>query len=224
MLSIEDQGFISKEMKIVLESIDSKLSECALLPYRAQLESAISFFICSIRAQNRSGYVLNGNSYEQSPAQIEINNYSSKLSVTLAGTDAISILESLRYAFSLFAYNGLHQLFARQENEDWHPKVILDEELRPNDISGLSDLITLYRGTNIAEYNSSSYGQSWTTCKEIAHLFAFTHYIGQPWFKTNERVVLETKISKEHAYFSNQSGEFEVVINVGKISHVKNIA
>ncbi|AZE85909.1 hypothetical protein C4J98_4534 [Pseudomonas orientalis] len=224
MLSIEDQEFISKEMKIALESIVSKFGEVALLPYKKHLESAISFFICSIRAQNRSGYICDGGSCRQSPAQIEINNYSAELSETLAGTEAISILESLRHAFSSFAYNGLHQLFTRQENEDWHPKVILDEELMPNDISELPSLVTLYRGTDIAEYNSFSYGQSWTTCKEIAYLFAFTHYVGQPWFNKNERVVLKAEVSKRYVYFSNQSGEFEVVVNVGEISHVEKVA
>ncbi|MGN8257742.1 hypothetical protein ACLEJW_00240 [Pseudomonas sp. SMSB3] len=221
MLSIEDQEFITNEMKISLASINSKFSEHALLLHIDQLESAISFFISAIRTQNKSGYFYNRSTFQPSPAEVEINNYSVKLSEDLPNTEAASILESLRHAFSSFARNGLHELFTCQENEGWHPKVILNEELRPNDIKTLPHLITLYRGTDIAEHNSSSYGQSWSTDKEIAYLFAFKHYVDQPWFKASQRVILKTKISKEHAYFSNQSGECEVVINAREISHVE---
>ncbi|MDT9644609.1 hypothetical protein [Pseudomonas sp. JV245A] len=221
MLSIEDQNFISNEMSISLASISSKLSEHALFPYRDHLESAIAFFISSIRAQNKSGYLFCVGSFQLSPAQVQINNYSAELSENLADTEALPILDSLRHAFFSFARNGLHELFTCQENEEWYPKVILSKELRPNDISELPSLVTLYRGTDIAEHNSSSYGQSWTTCKEIAYFFAFEYYVGQPSFDVGKRVILKTKITKEHVYFSNQTGEFEVVIDVGKILHVE---
>ena len=221
MLSTEDQDFISNEMSISLASINSKLSENALLPYTDRLESAISFFIRSILAQNKSGYFFSGGSFHLSPAQVQINNYSAKLSEDLSGTEALPVLDTLRCAFSQFARNGLLELFTCQENVGWYPKVILKKELRPNDISDLPSLVTLYRGTDIAEHTTSSYGQSWTTRKEIAHLFAFKNYVGEPSFKVENRVILITKISKEHAYFSNQNGEFEVVIDVGKISHVE---
>lgn len=223
MLSTEDQRFISQEMKILLESIDLKISEYVLLPYKERLESAISFFIHSIRSQDKLTCATDRNSCEDSPAEKEINKYSAELSETLFEAEAVSVLDSLRHAFCSFSYNGLHQLFTRQENENWYPKVILDEELRPNDINELPDIVVLYRGTDTAEFNSANYGQSWTTCKEIADAFAFKHYIGQPWFENSERVVLETRISKKNAYFSDQSGEFEVVINVKNIGRVKKI-
>ena len=78
MLSTEDQDFISNEMSISLESISSKLSEHALLPYTARLEYAISFFIRSILAQNKSGYFFSGGSFQLSPAQVQNNNYNAK--------------------------------------------------------------------------------------------------------------------------------------------------
>ncbi|WP_019581780.1 hypothetical protein [Pseudomonas mandelii] len=221
MLSIEDQKFISEEMKISLKSIDSKFNECSLLPYKKQLEAAISFFIYSIRTQNKLGYKLEASSYLDSPAEKEINKYYAELSEIFGETEATFVLDSLRHAFCSFAYNGLHQLFTCQENEAWYPKIILDEELKPNDINELPSVITLYRGTDIAEFNSRNYGQSWTTCKNLAHDFAFKHYAGQPWFKKSERIVLETKISKEYAYFSHQSCEFEVAIDTSKITCVK---
>ena len=221
MLSTEDQEFISAGMKISLESIDSKLNEPSLLPYKNQLEDAISHFIHSIRIQNKIGYKFDPISCQDSPAEREINKHCTKLSETLGETEATSILDSLRHAFCSFAYNGLHQLFTRQENENWYPKIILKEELKPNDINKLPNIVTLYRGTDIAELNSGSYGQSWTTCKNSAQDFAFKHYASQAWFKEAERIVLETTISKEHAYYSNQSCEFEVVIDTSKITHVK---
>lgn len=221
MLSAEDQDFISNEMSISLASISSKLGERDLLPYRDRLESAIAFFIRSIQIQNKAGYLFYGGSFQLSPAQVKIDNYSAELSEDLAGTEALPILDSLRYAFSLFARNGLHELFTCQENVGWYPRVILNKELRPNDIGELPNLLTLYRGTDIAEHNSSNYGQSWTTCKEIAYIFAFRHYVGQPSFEVGKRVILKTIIPKEHAYFSNQIGEFEVVIDVDRISHVE---
>jgi hypothetical protein len=223
MLSAEDKEFICKEMKISLESIESKLSEHFLSPYKNQLEDAISYFICSIHAQNKIGYKLESNSFQDSPAEKEINKYYIEQSEVWGETEASSVFETLRHAFCSFAYNGLHQLFTRQENEGWYPKVILDEELKPNDINELPSIVTLYRGTDIAELNSENYGQSWTTCKNIARDFAFKHYSGQPCFKDNERVVLETKISKKHAYYSNQSCEYEVVLNASKITCVKKI-
>nr|QZL14128.1 hypothetical protein [uncultured bacterium] len=223
MLSIEDQEFISKEMKISLESIDSKLNEYSLAPYKKQLEAAISFFINSIRAQNRLGYKFDARTCQDSPAEKEINKHYIKLSDFFGETEATYTLDSLRHAFCSFAFNGLHQLFTRQENEVWYPKIILDEELKPNDISELPSIVTLYRGTDITEFNSGSYGQSWTTCKNVAHEFAFKHYASQPWFNESERIVLNTIFSKEHIYFSHQLCEFEVVVDTSKISHVWKI-
>ncbi|GAB7529379.1 hypothetical protein PS3A_17880 [Pseudomonas sp. 3A(2025)] len=220
MLSKEDQEFISEKMKIVLNSITFKLSERALSPYKTHLEHAISHFIRSIIDQNNSNHTYNANSLEQSPAQAEINNFSLELSKKLNNTEALTTLDSLRHTFASFACNGHHHLFTLQENESWHPKIILDEELKPNDINELPEIITLYRGTDIIEYTSSNYGQSWTTRKEIAELFAFKHYKDQPEFDINKRAILRTTISKKHVYFSNQSGEFEVVIDTRKISHV----
>lgn len=56
MLSREERDFISGEMKISLESIDSKLSEESLAPFRHQCETAISAFIKFIRDQIATGY------------------------------------------------------------------------------------------------------------------------------------------------------------------------
>ena len=45
MLSDEDRKFISKDMKISLESIESKLIESAVSAYRREIELKVVFFV-----------------------------------------------------------------------------------------------------------------------------------------------------------------------------------
>jgi hypothetical protein len=63
---------------------------------------------------------------------------------------AYAVIDSLRHAFDGFAYGGLHQLYTRQENEAWYPRIRLSKELAPNDIAILVDPITIYRGCSNA--------------------------------------------------------------------------
>ncbi|TOF97028.1 hypothetical protein CGJ11_23165, partial [Vibrio parahaemolyticus] len=73
---------------------------------------------------------------------------------------------------SCFAYNGLHQLYTRQENESWHPKVVLTDVLEPNDIDTLPEEVILYRGCGHTEFDNQEFGQSWTTSEDRAKDFA----------------------------------------------------
>ena len=134
------------------------------------------------------------------------------------------VLDALRYSFSCYAYNGLHQLYTRQENESWHPAIRLTEALEPNDIDSLSQNLTIYRGCDIGELESKSFGQAWSTSLSAAHDFAFKHYQGQDWFDKNRRVVLEAKCSKGDVLFSDQSVEFEVVVDVTRLRGVQKRA
>lgn len=221
MLSSEDQDFISKEMKIVLESIDSKLSEDFLSPYKYHFETAISLFIASIRAQNELGYKFDNLSFEDSPAEKIINHHYIELSRTIDSAEVDGILDSLRHAFCSFACNGIHQLFTRQENEVWYPKVILDHEIEPNDIDSLPEMVTLYRGADVSEFEQSSFGQSWTTQEQVAREFAYVHYEGQSWFKRSNRIILKTEYPKRFVYYANKAPEFEVAIDTSKIGKVE---
>lgn len=223
MLSSEDRDFISKEMKIVLESIDSKLSEDFLSPYRHHFEAAISFFITSIRTQNELGYKFDHISFEDSPAEKAINHHCNELSEIIDNAEASGILDSIRHAFCSFAYNGIHQLFTRQENEGWYPKVILDHEIKPNDIDSLPDVVILYRGADISEFEQSSFGQSWTTKEQVAREFAYVHYENQHWFKKADRIILKTKYPKRFVYYATQTPEFEVAIDTSKIGKVEKV-
>lgn len=134
------------------------------------------------------------------------------------------MLDALRYSFVCYAYNGLHQLYTRQENECWHPKIVLTEILEPNDIDSLPQVLTLYRGCDISELENLSFGQAWSTSLESAKKFAYTNYLGQDWFDENSRIVLETRYPRDHVLFSNQSIEYEVVVDVDKLDSVRKHA
>lgn len=217
MISQDDCEFISKKMKISLESINTKLKEDCLSIDRYKIESAISFFIQAITNQHASGYEFNFDTLEDSPAEIEINNYYSELHEEITTSEAKIALDSIRHAFASFAYNGLHQLFTHQENEYWYPKIILDCELKPNNIDSLPEIIIIYRGTDISEYNNSEYGQSWTTNEHVAREFAFTHYADQDWFTNENRIILKTSYPRNFVYYANLAPEYEVAIDTSKI-------
>jgi len=208
-------------MKIDLKSVSKKFNEQKIIDHREELEKAVTIFVHAILAKIELGEVHDKLSGVDSPAEVVINQYSRDLSDRLYNDEAKAVLDSLRHAFSSFAYGGLHQLFTRQENEVWYPRIVLDEELKPNDIDKLPGEIILYRGTDFVELNSETYGQSWTTSKNVAHDFAFKHYANQPWFEESQRLILSAKISKEHVYYSNQSREFEVVVDTSKLADVR---
>ena len=142
------------------------------------------------------------------------------LSEKIQNDESLQVLDALRYAFVSYAFNGLHQLYPRQENQCRGPKIILNEVLTPNDISSLNQEVKLYRGCDIGEHKRGRYGQAWTTSLKVTKDFAFIHYQGQQWFDTKYRVVLETIYSRDDILFSDQSVEFEVVVDVSKLGKV----
>lgn len=221
MLSESTKNFMSKLMKIDLKSIFDKFDENDVTSHRDEIESAIEVFVNAILEQDSSpgsdSYLLD----EDSSAETTINQIAVNLIDKINSKEAKIVLDSLRHAFFSFAYGGLHQLFTRQENESWYPKIILDEVLEPNDIDVLPDIVVLYRGTDVEEFESRSYGQSWTTNREVADAFAYKHYVGQHWFERGERLVLCACIPKKHVYFSNQTGEFEVVVDTSMLNDVR---
>jgi len=224
MLSSEDRDFISKEMKISLESIDSKLGEDIFLSYRAHFDAAISFFIKSIRVQNDLGYKFDYASFEDSPAEHAINRHYNELSEIINNVEVNGVLDSIRHAFCSFAYNGIHQLFTRQENEVWYPKVVLDSEIKPNDIDSFPESVVIYRGADISELELSSFGQSWTTKEQVAREFAFLHYESQHWFNKDNRVILKTVYPRDYVYYASKAPEFEVAIDTSRIGKVYKVA
>ncbi|MGU1745221.1 hypothetical protein ACSEQ3_01855 [Pseudomonas aeruginosa] len=134
---------------------------------------------------------------------------------------AYAIIDPMRHAFDGFAYGGLHQLFTRQENEAWYPKIRLTKELEPNDIATLDETVEIYRGCSTSEYASKIYGQSWSTSKKVAEEFAYIHYQSQSWFNAEDRVVLQSTIPRSAIFYSKQHCEFEVVVNTNHLGAVR---
>jgi hypothetical protein len=135
--------------------------------------------------------------------------------------NSYQIADSIRFSFTHFVTGGLLGVYEHQENECWHPKIIIKEILEPNDIPELPDKIEIYRGCNREEFDSGNYGQAWTREPDIAFDFAFTHYKSQVWFSENERIVIQAYISREDVFYAKNEGEYEIVVNSNKIQFSK---
>ncbi|AFJ02629.1 hypothetical protein Q7C_1480 [Methylophaga frappieri] len=213
---------MTEEMMIDLNSIDLRLDDHRLEDAKEDLEIAIARFIEAIINQINSGEVRDIYSFEDSEAEKFINSYSVGLSKKLTSDFAKETLDSLRHAFVSFAFNGLHQLFTRQENEVWYPKIVLTKELIPNDKETLDEEFLIFRGCSKSELESGNFGQSWSTCENCATEFAFKHYASQDWFNPLDRIVLWATYYRENVLFSNQTdfGEYEVAVNTGLLDDV----
>ncbi|WP_317916865.1 hypothetical protein [Vibrio sp. MACH09] len=208
-------------MKIEIESIESKLREPSLAKYSSQIIDAVEHFVNVIKEFESSGKARELYATTDNWAEDKINSHALALSSSFEDEEVCAVIDALRHAFTCFAYNGLHQLYTRQENEAWFPKVVLKEVLVPNDIFKLDQEITLYRGSCVSEFESSQYGQAWTTSLSVANAFAYEHYQSQDWFDRSNRIVMVAKYLRENVLFSHQSVEFEVVVDTTKLSDVK---
>ncbi|MGK3369205.1 hypothetical protein [Citrobacter youngae] len=221
MFNHSDHDFLANNMKIIVSSIESKLDEPFFIEYRSKAIDTISKYIAAIRKLEQSDIKRELYSNNDNEAEEFIRSHYCDLVKSIRNNDAIQIFDALRHSFSCYAYNGLHQLYTRQENENWHPKIRLTEVLFPNDIDLLNEILTLYRGCDISEFKDKEFGQAWTTSLNVAEDFAYNHYSGQEWFDTEKRVVLKTTYSKNHVLFSDQSIEYEVAIDTKKLDHVQ---
>ncbi len=111
-------------------------------------------------------------------------------------------IDSIRHSFFSYCVGGIHDLYCNQENEDWYPPVELTECLYPNDNDKLPEIITIYRGCCVDEYDNQSFGQAWTTDIEIAKTFAYIHYSNQSWFDKRNRIVCQANIANKDVLFS----------------------
>lgn len=77
--------------------------------------------------------------------------------------------------------------------------------------------VEIYRGCDISEFNLKEFNQAWTTKQNIA----FKHYSNQKWFKFENRVILKATINKNDIFYAKNSGEYEVVVDSGKLINVE---
>ena len=220
MFSLSDSEFIANYMKIDVTSIESKLNEPFMAEFKSLAVESVAKYIEVIKMFEASGIERDLLSFTDNEAEEFIRAHYCNLTDNIENDSVLQIFDSLRHSFSCYAYNGLHQLYVRQENETWHPKIRLTDELEPNDIHTLEPIIKIYRGCDIEEFDMGVYGQAWSTSLEVAQDFAYKHYRNQGWFVLKNRVVVKTSYSKNNLLFSCQSIEFEVVVDTDKIEHV----
>lgn len=216
MFLTKDELFMSKELKIDTSDLELKISKIKSNIDKKNVFLFISESIKAIRSNTATHY-------EETIAEIRIKYNYRRLLEHLEDNDARLILDKLRHAFCSYARGGLLQLYKNQERENWYPKIILDEELTPNDISKLPDEVLLYRGTSFLEFTSKEYGQSWTTSHDEAKEFACKHYRHQDWFNIKDQVILITRYSKKNIYYYSEQSqdEFEAIINTKKLKTVE---
>jgi hypothetical protein len=213
--------FMSKDMRINVCSIESKLNEPFFLDFKIIAIATIREYIDVIMAFEAKAIKPDLQSGVDNEAEESIRLHYCNLADDIEDEGVLQIFDALRYSFSCYAYNGLHQLYTRQENDYWHPKITLVDRLEPNDIESLDSMIKIYRGCGAHEFDNESYGQAWTTSLDVAKDFAFKHYQSRPWFKEENRVVVETIYQRDHLLFSDQSGEYEVVVAIEKLRNVQ---
>ncbi|MBB5186639.1 hypothetical protein HNQ57_000900 [Zhongshania antarctica] len=221
MFSNSDHDFMTENMKISVETLEEKLNEPFFSEFKDIAVDAISKYIDAIKNYEASGVPRDLFSGRDNEAEETIRKHYCEISDGIDRIEIIEVMDALRHSFSCYAYNGLHQLYTRQENECWHPKICLTDVLEPNDIEALPQTITLYRGCDASEFECNSFGQAWTTSLEMAENFAYRTYRSQPWFDVTNRAVLEVSYCKDDVLFSDQSIEYEVVVDVQKLTGVR---
>jgi hypothetical protein len=205
-LSQEAHQFMINEMCIDTPDLTEKINSLGCDSHSGDIYRMIESFFTSLNKEN---------------AEEEIQRIFLNYEHLFEDEHAYAIIDPIRHAFAGFAYGGLHQLFTRQENEAWYPRVLLTKELKPNDIANLAETVEIYRGCGMNEHIIQKYGQSWSTSKNVAEQFAYVHYQNQPWFNIQNRAVLQSTISKSAIFYSKQECEFEVVINVNLLGKVQ---
>ena len=221
MFSISDIEFMANKMKIDVSSVESKLNESFLSDFKEITVEAIEKYIEEIKRFESLNPERDLCSFSDNEAEEFIRSHYCDLSDRIHNEKVLQVFDALRHTFSCYAYNGLHQLYTRQENENWHPKIRLTEVLTPNDIDTLPTMVKIYRGCDVAEYENRLYGQAWTTSLQVAKDFAYKHYENQDWYNSNDRTVLETVYSRDYLLFSHQSVEFEVVVDTRELQNVR---
>lgn len=205
-LSQEAHQFLINEMCIDTQDLTEKINSLDCDSHIGDIYRMVESFFISLKKEG---------------AEEEIQRNFLNYEHLFENEHAYAIIDPIRHAFDGFAYGGLHQLYTRQENEAWYPRVRLINELKPNDIANLGGTVEIYRGCGMNEHIIQKYGQSWSTSKNVAEQFAYVHYQNQPWFNLQDRAVLKSTISRTAIFYSKQECEFEVVVNVNLLGEVR---
>lgn len=157
--------------------------------------------------------------YRENLKKVNFEKYESKLTEVWVIFRHFSGLTNPQHKHSVL------QLFKVQQAEEWRPKMSIRKILTPNDIDLLADDIQVFRGSDLSEYNSGQYGQSWTLSKKIADRFAYEHYQSYDWFDREQRIVMSASIPKSAIfYYETSDNEDELIIDTKYLTNVVKIS
>jgi hypothetical protein len=125
------------------------------------------------------------------------------------------IYDVIRHAFVHFKSGGILEMYKYRDTGKWYPKIIIRKQLGLIDnIDELENETIAYRGMSKNEFDSKSFGQSWTIDENVAREFAFEHYKELSEYMNTIRVVVKTKIQKEFIYHFDKNGrEKELIVD-----------
>lgn len=212
-LSFTAKTFLTNEMNICTEDLCTKIFND--FPHKFEFFNSLIDFIISLEPPLKyidSSHSNNWTNRDFLNAKIMefVENYDMNTE-----SEEYIVFDSIRHAYIVFKEGGVLQLYKSREAECWYPKVVIRKNLGiAKDIELLGDEVCIYRGTSRDEYETHSFGQSWTLDEQIAEEFAFKHYIGQPNYQGTQRVVMKAKIKKEFIYYyDNRDNEHETIID-----------
>lgn len=103
---------------------------------------------------------------------------------------------------SVFNQDGLFALFKFRNPEWGTPRVTLNEQdiTTNSDTGSLDEVVTIYRGMSIKEYETKNFSQHWTSSFEDAKRFACDTYSDEP-----NGIIVEAKIKKEDILYCDKN-------------------
>ena len=122
--------------------------------------------------------------------------------------------ELLNY-FCSYYFGGITSLF-KDRSPDWKgPRIYLTRRVcSDSDLKDLPEKITVYRGMCEAEYESSSFGMSWSIDKKVARDFADRNTAAG-----DKSFVIEANVNLiDVLYFCSTDHEKEIVVRNGLIT------
>ena len=121
MFSISDIDFMTNDMRIDVASIEAKINEPFFTKFKSIAVDAIAKYIEAIKAFEALGIKRDLFSHIDNEAEEFTRSHYCNLADMIENEAVLQVFDTLRYSFSCYAYNGLHQLYTRQENQSWHP-------------------------------------------------------------------------------------------------------
>jgi len=214
IFTVDGKSFLSKKMGICLKDLTQKIISDT--PTSIDFFKQLISFILTLNPSLEYGKLDHAN--QNLFLNKELYAFFKKFNFDDDSMEHF-IFDNIRHAFINYCQGGILEVYKHREAEGWYPKIIIDSNLGDrNDIERLNNEVVIYRGTSKDEYNSKTFGQSWTLDEEIANKFAFEHYEGQPDYENTTRVILKAKINKQHIYYyKEENKEQEVIVNSNMI-------